>query len=404
MSLRVSEVGVRLSLYMRLASAGDDAEVSEIAAEIEDRFGKPPLPASHLIELMRLNYDRKDVDRARGRFADLVCVDEGGLSPDWFAAQFEAAILPVTVDYRGQAWAIGTPGPVAEGFFFDACHDTAKWSTGHQWTANQNPFFLRQGRDVLAEVRDEFKFTPDNVTYQREWEGKWIVDPDALVYAIPEPAIIHNPGPWYGNIFGLDLGWKDHDAIAVMGITQLRLQSHLRHMETKGQQTNHELFARILELASQFPGPLNDEGQQTPTVVYDPAGHATKKTIETYRRDAPKIRWVQADKAQKVEYISWLNTDLRTGTTTVEPGSPMIREAKRLRWKRPGKVAEDADHSDMGDAWLYPWRYARDLLRKAPPQVQAGGHEDPFQAFMRKRREADEGTTSHFERRARGVG
>src|SRR5678816_3874212 len=44
-------------------------------------------------------HDRHDTDRARGRFADLVCVDEGGLSPDWFAAQFEAAILPVIVDY-----------------------------------------------------------------------------------------------------------------------------------------------------------------------------------------------------------------------------------------------------------------------------------------------------------------
>jgi transcription-repair coupling factor (superfamily II helicase) len=50
----VAEVGVRLSLYKRLASAADDVEVSEIAAEVEDRFGKPPLPASHLIELMRL--------------------------------------------------------------------------------------------------------------------------------------------------------------------------------------------------------------------------------------------------------------------------------------------------------------------------------------------------------------
>ncbi|MGH8309975.1 MAG: TRCF domain-containing protein, partial [Steroidobacteraceae bacterium] len=50
----VSEVGVRLSLYKRLASAADEAEVSELAAEMEDRFGKPPPPARHLIELMRL--------------------------------------------------------------------------------------------------------------------------------------------------------------------------------------------------------------------------------------------------------------------------------------------------------------------------------------------------------------
>jgi transcription-repair coupling factor (superfamily II helicase) len=38
----VTDVGVRLSLYKRLASAADEAHVSEIAAEMEDRFGAPP--------------------------------------------------------------------------------------------------------------------------------------------------------------------------------------------------------------------------------------------------------------------------------------------------------------------------------------------------------------------------
>ena len=35
----VTDVGVRLSLYKRLASAVDEAHVAEIAAEMEDRFG-----------------------------------------------------------------------------------------------------------------------------------------------------------------------------------------------------------------------------------------------------------------------------------------------------------------------------------------------------------------------------
>jgi transcription-repair coupling factor (superfamily II helicase) len=50
----VSEVGVRLSLYKRLASASDSAHVHELAIEIEDRFGSLPRAAQNLIELMRL--------------------------------------------------------------------------------------------------------------------------------------------------------------------------------------------------------------------------------------------------------------------------------------------------------------------------------------------------------------
>jgi transcription-repair coupling factor (superfamily II helicase) len=50
----IDEVGVRLSLYKRLSSAGDEAEVNDLAREMEDRFGPPPLAARRLIELMRL--------------------------------------------------------------------------------------------------------------------------------------------------------------------------------------------------------------------------------------------------------------------------------------------------------------------------------------------------------------
>jgi transcription-repair coupling factor (superfamily II helicase) len=50
----VTDVGVRLSLYKRLASAADEAHVAEIAAEMEDRFGAPPEEARRLVKLMAL--------------------------------------------------------------------------------------------------------------------------------------------------------------------------------------------------------------------------------------------------------------------------------------------------------------------------------------------------------------
>ena len=53
----VAEVGVRLSLYKRLSSATDDAEISSLASEMEDRFGPPPVEAKQLVELMRLKVE-----------------------------------------------------------------------------------------------------------------------------------------------------------------------------------------------------------------------------------------------------------------------------------------------------------------------------------------------------------
>jgi transcription-repair coupling factor (superfamily II helicase) len=50
----VSDVGLRLSLYKRLAVADDEDTVADIAAEMEDRFGPPPVPALSFVRAMTL--------------------------------------------------------------------------------------------------------------------------------------------------------------------------------------------------------------------------------------------------------------------------------------------------------------------------------------------------------------
>lgn len=340
-------------------------------------------------------HDRSDVARARGRKAHLVVIDEAQEAPEWFAKECEAAIMPVTLDYLGQVWATGTPAPIADGFFFEACH-RPEWSCEEPVTAAANPFFVRQGRDPLREARERFHLSEDSVTYQREWLGLWIVDPEALVYAIPAKAVGAGPEQTYAHVYGLDFGFRDKDALARVTVDLLRQRVHLAHIaEWDGRQTNHELFAKILKAQETHPGP----------VVFDPAGHTTKKTIETYRNDAPKILWVMAEKSRKVEFIQTLNDDLRAGVATVETGSPMIREARRLRWKRPGVLAVDADHSDLGDAWLYAHRYARDMLRSLPEPVPKKEY-DPFEDYQRRQQEAEANAArrGYFAGRARDLG
>jgi transcription-repair coupling factor (superfamily II helicase) len=65
----IGDVGVRLSLYKRLASAVDEGHVSEIAAEMEDRFGAPPEAARRLVKLMALKTELRRL-RALGCEAD----------------------------------------------------------------------------------------------------------------------------------------------------------------------------------------------------------------------------------------------------------------------------------------------------------------------------------------------
>jgi transcription-repair coupling factor (superfamily II helicase) len=50
----VTDVGLRLSFYKRFAAAADEDAVHELAAELEDRFGKPPEPVLQLVRVMAL--------------------------------------------------------------------------------------------------------------------------------------------------------------------------------------------------------------------------------------------------------------------------------------------------------------------------------------------------------------
>ncbi|MBI5516472.1 MAG: transcription-repair coupling factor [Deltaproteobacteria bacterium] len=50
----IEDVGVRLSVYKRLAGAADEDEVHDLASELEDRFGPAPAPARVLVRVMAL--------------------------------------------------------------------------------------------------------------------------------------------------------------------------------------------------------------------------------------------------------------------------------------------------------------------------------------------------------------
>ena len=81
----MTDVGVRLSLYKRLASAADEAHVAEIAAEMEDRFGAPPEDARRLVKLMALKTELRRLRalgcEANARVVTLHLRDDTPLDP-----------------------------------------------------------------------------------------------------------------------------------------------------------------------------------------------------------------------------------------------------------------------------------------------------------------------------------
>jgi transcription-repair coupling factor (superfamily II helicase) len=50
----IDDIGLRLSLYRRFATAADEQAVDDLATEMEERFGSPPTPARDFVRVMSL--------------------------------------------------------------------------------------------------------------------------------------------------------------------------------------------------------------------------------------------------------------------------------------------------------------------------------------------------------------
>ena len=102
----VGEVGVRLSLYKRLSSASDEAEVTDIATEMEDRFGEAPVEARRLVELMRLKVELRRLRalgcEASARNVTLHLRDDTPLDPEKVSRLVSAkkSLYKMTPDMR----------------------------------------------------------------------------------------------------------------------------------------------------------------------------------------------------------------------------------------------------------------------------------------------------------------
>ncbi len=66
----IDDIGLRLSLYRRFATAEDEQAVDDLATEMEERFGAPPPPARDFVRVMSLKPPLRDL-RALGCEAEL---------------------------------------------------------------------------------------------------------------------------------------------------------------------------------------------------------------------------------------------------------------------------------------------------------------------------------------------
>jgi hypothetical protein len=263
----------------------------------------------------------------------------------------------------------GTPGPVKAGYFYEVTHSDFWHNVG--WTAFDNPHMHEPPRldleETLAEERTMKGIEESDPSYQRETYGVWIEDLDSLVFKFNKVRNTYKVLPQldqhdrklnYEYIFGIDIGYNDADAIAVLAYNYENQEVYLVDEYLKSKQNITSLVKEVKRLQDHYK-PVK--------MVMDAGALGKKIQEEILHRHGLNLE--AAEKSRKVEFIELLNDDLRTSKLKAFEGSMFEEDCLLVQWDKESKIRNperpkisDTYHSDICDAVLYAWRECKHFM------------------------------------------
>lgn len=316
--------------------------------------------------------DKSEIENFRGLAIKKVYIDECQSFRPYIEDLIDDVISKALFDYAGQMCLIGTPGPVPAGYFYKCV--TGQAYSHHSWTMFQNPHLEKKsGKAVMQLVLEDCErmgVTLEHPKIQRECYGRWVVDGDSLVFKYSAERNHYADLPKVEKletVIGVDLGYEDSDAIAVIGWSPFERIAYLIEEDVRPQQGITELAEKIDRLIKKHD-PLK--------VVIDTGGLGKKIAEEMRKRYSLPV--VAAEKTRKFEHIELVNDALRTGRFFAKKDSRFAQDSLLLEWDwdkttpEKKKIAEGY-HSDICDAVLYAYRESLHWLSEpAPIKINPG--------------------------------
>jgi hypothetical protein len=342
---------------------------------------------------------RSEIEKLRGGQYDGVIIDEcKSFVPAVFTELVEAVIEPALRDRRGCIILIGTPGDVLAGpFYIATCEPPvetrgadgllrhsnhrygappsldpegrpieALWSL-HTWTIRDNvecPWLW----DEALKQKNVRGWGDDHPTWRRESLGHWVASKDRFVYRYVPTRHDYDgllpTGRKFTYVLGLDIGYKDSDAIIVWAYSNIDYDVWQVYGDKRPK-------LNISQLAAWIKDVVDEIGAQPTWMVYDPAGGGNK-IVASLAADHGLYFDEPAEKRDKNDFIELMNTEFDSGRLHILASCEKYKdELQENRWleKTIGTEKRKEDPhtpNDLCDAGLYAWRVC-DHRRPQPP-------------------------------------
>jgi hypothetical protein len=318
-----------------------------------------------------------EIEKFRGLALNLCYIDECQSFREYIRELIDDIIAPALIDYAGSLCLIGTPGPIPAGFFHECAVEKPDWSK-HGWTLWDNPHLpVKSGVSQQSLLERELKrrgVTQESPSIRREYFGEWVLDSDSLLlhYDVSRNDFKElQPHTKYNYILGIDVGYEDSDALAILAWSDRDPATYLVEEVITAKSDITALAGQIKDLEKKY---------DISKMIMDMGGLGKKIGEELIRRYLIPVE--AADKVRKMENYALLDDSLRTGLFKAKKDSRFAKETYLMEIDRdkttPEKIKVSTRfHSDIIDAVLYAFKvsYGYTYTPPLPDKPQWGSKE-----------------------------
>lgn len=284
----------------------------------------------------------------------------------------EDVLAPRMIDKGGKLVLTGTPGVVLKGYFWEVTTGDGarpKWKT-HSWSMRDN-IYLPDVDKQIRKLREQFGWDESSPSYQREILGRWVADPDALIYKYSGAKNAWHGGPWPGCLdellheFGTNIHWALGSDLGHWDATTFVLGAYIRGTPKwiiprawGGSEMTQPMRSQMI---NDVKRELERRGQHLSAVVMDTGGGG--KMIAHDLTESFGVSVEAAQKQNKAAGIRLVQADIGTGHLLINPAecSGLLGEWSVLPWNLDHTGHDDRYADHFADGCLY--------LRRALPIV-----------------------------------
>lgn len=337
------------------------------------------------------------IKRLKGIKSPGIAIDEAQDFGPHLQSLVDDVLSPCISDYPdGWLAMTGTPGPVPQGYFYKSTHERKFGYSFHGWTVLDNPYHP-DPMGFIEEQKTRNEWKDNNPTLLREWKNQWVLDVQSLWIQYEESINHYSELPSIGihkwnYIMGIDLGFKDADALAVLAWSEHHPETYLVEELLAHKQGISELVVQIEAMTKKY---------DISKMVIDEGGLGKKIAEELRRQKSIPVH--QADKARKQENVAFLNDALRTAKFKAKRNSKFAQDSYLVQvdWEksRPDKIViKKHPHSDIIDAVLYAFKECPSFAYQKPLEQPTWGSQEWLRRQNDEMFEAElDGLTKEFE-------